>query len=141
MRLNVAAIAPWDVDADVLAVPIFRDEPIAGELAELNRRTSGAVERAVAFGDIDETDSKTALIQVDGVRAGQLLLVRAGSPSAPPREVRRTAATAVRRLRGRSAERLAIWLRGDGGGDVSEAAAVGAVAGTYRPADLYGRTR
>ena len=141
MRLKVAATAPWDVEADVLAVPIFRDESIAGELGELNRRTNGAVERAVAFGDIDETDSRTALVSAEGVRAGQLLLVRAGSPGGPPREVRRTAATAVRRLRGRGAERLAIWLRGDGDGDASEAAAVGAIAGTYRPADLYGRTR
>ena len=36
---------------------------------------------------------------------------------------------------------LALWLRGDGDAGRWEAAAVGAVSGTYRPSELYGRVR
>ena len=141
MRLTAAATPPWEAAADVLAVPVYRDERVEGELAELDRRVGGSISSALGFGELDETDSKTALLPGGELSARQLLVVRAERRDATPREMRRLAATVVRRLRGRDAARVALWMRGDGSADLTEAAAVGAIAGAYRPAELYGRVK
>ena len=51
------------------------------------------------------------------------------------------AAAATRRLNGRAARILALWLRDGEDDDAWAAAAAGAVAGTYRSTDVYGRVR
>ncbi|HEX4815099.1 MAG TPA: leucyl aminopeptidase, partial [Nonomuraea sp.] len=58
-----------------------------------------------------------------------------------PFRARRLAAVATRRLNGRGARTLALWLRDGEDDDAWAAAAAGAVAGTYRSTAVYGRVR
>ena len=141
MRLESTAAAPWDVTADVLAVPIYRDDAVEGELAELDRRLEGAIAATLAFGELAASDSKTTLIATPSLPSAHLMLVDAGRRGGRVRDSRRATAIAVRRLQGRSAPRLAFWLRDGTDADRIEAAGVGAFAGTYRPAELYGRVK
>ena len=141
MRVRADSAAPWDVPADVLAAPIYRGEPIEGELAELDRRAGGSIAAATAFGELEASESKGALVDAGSLAAGRLLLIDAGRRDGSPRQARRIGAMAVRRLLGRDARRLALWVRGDGAVDASEATAVGVVSGAYRPAEIYGRMK
>ena len=141
MRLESTSAAPWDVPADVLAVPIYRDEPIEGELAELDRRAGGAIAASVAFGELAGSDSKTTLVPTPALPSRHVMLVDAGARGGRVRDARRMAAIAVRRLNGRDAPRLALWVRDGADADRVEALGVGALAGSYRPAEIYGRVK
>ncbi|MDQ3879518.1 MAG: leucyl aminopeptidase [Chloroflexota bacterium] len=154
MRVAASGGAPWDVAGDVLAVAIYRDEPLEGELAELDRRTGGAVAAAMEFGELANSDARSALVDAGSLPVRRVLLVDAGRRDDRVRSARRTAALAVRRLLGREARRLALWMRDgadgaatsdhsarDGRAERLEATIVGAFAGSYRPAEIYGRAR
>ncbi|MFN2483614.1 MAG: M17 family metallopeptidase [Candidatus Limnocylindria bacterium] len=141
MRLEATATEPWDTPADVLAVAIYRDEPIEGEFAELDRRTGGAIRSSLDFGELANSESRSVLVPGGSVAARHVMLVDGGRRDDRPRSARRTAAIAVRRLLGRDARRLAIWLRDGTDPDRIEAAIVGAYAGSYRPGELYGRLK
>ena len=52
MQLRVATDQPWDVRADVLAIPIVGDPAFDGPLGELNRRTGGELASLAAFGEL-----------------------------------------------------------------------------------------
>ena len=47
MQVRVVADQPWDVKADVLAIPIVGEPEFEGPLGELNRRSGGATLRRV----------------------------------------------------------------------------------------------
>jgi leucyl aminopeptidase len=80
---------------------------------------------------------------VDGgsLPAGKVLLVNGVRRGRGPWRARRIASTASRRLQGRGARSLAIWLRDAEDNDGFAAAVVGAVQGTYRATSIYGRVR
>src|SRR5690606_39269862 len=64
-----------------------------------------------------------------------------GARGRGPWRARRLAAVATRRLNGRGASTMALWLRDGEGDDAWTAAAAGAIAGTYRSTAIYGRVR
>jgi leucyl aminopeptidase len=142
MRVRATSGPPSAVEADVLAVPIYReDAEMAADLADLDAASGGAIARAIEWGDYNPLEHASALVDAGDLPARRLLLLNAGARGRGAFRARRLGAVATRQLNGRGASRLALWLR-DGEEDAGWAAAVtGAVAGTYRATAVYGRVR
>ncbi len=142
MRLRAVNEPPASVEADVLAVPIYReDAEIAGDLAELDAASGGAIARAIAWGEFNPIEHTVSLVDAGDLPVQRLLLINAAGRGRGAWRSRRLAAIATRRLNGRAAPRLALWLRDGEDDDAWTAAAAGAVAGTYRSTAVYGRVR
>ena len=142
MRLRAVAPTPATVEADVLAVPIYKeDAELTGDLAELDEASGGAISAAIEWGEFNPIDSASALVDAGSLPAGRLLLLNAGRRGRGAWRARRLGAVATRRLNGRGAATLALWLRDGEGAEAWSAAASGAVSGTYRPTAIYGRVR
>jgi len=142
MRLRAVTATPATIQADVLAVPIYReDADLAGDLAELDAASGGAIRDAIDWGEFNALEHPSALVDAGELPAGRLLLLNAGGRGRGAWRARRLAAVATRRLNGRGARTLALWLRDGEGPDEWRAAAAGAVAGTYRSTAIYGRVR
>ena len=130
MRLRAANGPPATVDADVLAVPIYReDAEMPADLAELDGASGGVISQAIAWGEFNPLEHPLALIGGGDLTARWLLLLNAGSRGRGAWRARRLASVATRRLNGRGAASLALWLRDDEDDDAWAAAAAGAVAG------------
>jgi leucyl aminopeptidase len=144
MQLRVVTDQPWDVAADVLAVPVALDPAFDGPLGELDRRSGGELRSLLAFGELTGTRFATALAAAGDLPAGRLLAVGTGHPADLDREtVVHLGAAVERRLAGRPVRTLAIWL-GDlaAAVDGGAAAAVellvrGVVEGSFDPATIY----
>ena len=142
MRLRAVPATPSTVEADVLAVPIYReDAELTGDLAELDAAAGGAIRDAIDWGEFNILEHASALVDAGELPAGRLLLLNAGARGRGPWRARRLAAVATRRLNGRGARTLAIWLRDGETRDSWSAVASGAVSGTYRATAIYGRVR
>jgi leucyl aminopeptidase len=142
MRVRAETTKPAAVQADVLAVPIYRgDREMPPDLAELDAATGGAIARTLAWGEFNPIEDETALVEVHGIGAERILLVTSGRRGRGAWRARRSASKATRRLQGRGASSLALWLRDGEGPDAYAAAAIGASQGTYRPYAYYGRVR
>jgi hypothetical protein len=117
MDVRVVSDQPWDVAADVLAVPFVGKPALDGALGELNRRSGGSLEALVTFGELKGDRYGTTLVAAGsasvsgGIRAGMLLLVGAGEPETLNRQVVVRVGSAIeRRLAGRPVKSLAVWL-------------------------------
>jgi len=142
MRLRATSGMPASVTADVLAIPIYReDADLIGDLGELDAASGGAIRDAIAWGEFNAVEHASALVGAGDLPVERLLLVNAGVRGRGAQRARRLAAVATRRLNGRGARSLAIWLRDDEDDDAWSAAAAGAIAGTYRSTTIYGRVR
>lgn len=142
MRVRAENVKPASVQADVLAVPIYRDDrELAPDLAELDAAAGGAISRALSWGEFNPLEDETALVEASGIGAPRILLVKAARRGRGAWRARRSASKATRRLQGRGATRMAFWLRDGEGADGYAAAAIGASQGTYRPYAFYGRVR
>jgi leucyl aminopeptidase len=144
MHLRVVTDQPWDVVADVLAVPVALDPSFEGRLGELDRRSGGELRGLAAFGELTGKRYATALAAGGDLAAGRLLAVGCGPLAELDREtVVRVGATVERRLAGRPVRRLAIWL-GDlpgaldgGAAAAAELVARGVVEGSFDPSTIY----
>lgn len=142
MRLRAITSAPAEVTADVLAVPIYRDDvELSGDLAGLDAASGGAIRHAIDWGEFNVIEHASALVDAGDLPVERLLLLNAGTRGRGSFRARRLAAVAVRRLNGRGARTLALWLRDGEDDDAWAAAAAGAVFGTYRSTAIYGRVR
>jgi leucyl aminopeptidase len=142
MRLRAISGNPAAVTADVLAVPIYRDDAeLSGDLAELDAASGGAIRDAIDWGEFNALEHASALVDGGDLPVERLLLLNAGLRGRGAHRARRLAAVATRRLNGRGASTLAIWLRDGEDDDAWAAAASGAMAGTYRATAIYGRVR
>jgi leucyl aminopeptidase len=148
VQLRVVTDQPWDVPADVLVVPVVAKPGFDGPLGELDRRAGGELQKLVAFGELNGKRYSTALAAGGETRSGRILAVGLGDPATLDRESTvRVAASAERRLGGRSVKRLAIWLTPlvdalsrDPGGDAAVVAGLvarGVVEGSYDPRTIY----
>jgi leucyl aminopeptidase len=141
-RVRAATGSPATVDVDVLAVPIYReDAEMPADLAELDAASGGAISRAIEWGEFNPLEHPLALIAAGDLPARWLLILNGGSRGRGAWRARRLGAVATRRLNGRGASSLGLWLRDGEDDDAWAAAAAGAVAGTYRATDVYGRVR
>ena len=142
MRLRAISDSPATVAADVLAVPVYRDDAdLTGELAELDAASGGAIRAAIEWGEFNVVEHAASLVDAGDLPAGRLLLLNGGARGRGPFRARRLAQVATRRLNGRGARTLALWLRDGEDADAWTAAAAGAIGGTYRPTEIYGRVR
>jgi hypothetical protein len=111
VQLRVVTDQPWDVKADVLVIPIVGDPVFDGPLGELDRRTDGSLTALAAFHELSAKRYSTALLAGGSLPAGWVMPIGAGDPATLDREaVARIGAAAERRLGGRAARTLAIWL-------------------------------
>ncbi len=142
MHVRAVEGDPAAVEADVLAVPIYReDREFPPDLARLDETCGGAIARTIDWGEFNIVEDYTALVEPGGSAAGKILLVNGVRRGRGAWRARRIASTATRRLQGRGARTLALWLRDGEDDDAFSAAVVGAVQGTYRPWSHYGRVR
>ncbi|MGZ6340144.1 MAG: leucyl aminopeptidase family protein, partial [Candidatus Limnocylindrales bacterium] len=144
MHVQVLTDQPWDVAADVLAVPIVGEPAFDGSLGELDRRSGGELRTLAAFGELTGKRYASALAPGGETSVGRLLAVAAGPADELDRQVvLRIAAAVERRLGGRRVTRLAIWLGELGehlpGGlaTAAEQLARGVVEGSYEPGAIY----
>jgi leucyl aminopeptidase len=142
MRLRAEATDPASVEANVLAVPIYKeDDPFADDLANLDAAAGGVIREAIEWGRFNIAEDYFALAPGGDLPVEHVLLVNGVRRGRGAWRARRMAGVATRALQGKGASRMALWLRDGESADAVEAAAVGAVGGTYRPMDLYGRVR
>jgi leucyl aminopeptidase len=146
VQVRVSADQPWDVKADVLVVPILGEPAFSGPVAEIDRRAGGELKSLATFGELRGKRFRTVLVGAGSgeIGAGRLVLVLGGEPAELDREaVVRIAASAERRLAGREAKKLAIWLTPlaealeGGAAAAAELVARGVVEGGYDPARIY----
>ena len=146
MQLRVVTDQPWDVAADVLAVPVAPDPAFDGPLGELDRRCGGELARArrvrradrQALRDRDRRPPATC-------PAGRLLAVGAGPAAELDREtvvrLGRDGRAAARRPPGPDARRSGSATSPaplDGGAAaVAELLVRGVVEGSFDPATIY----
>ena len=142
MRLRAISSPPAAVEADILAVPIYKDDTeLIGDLGELDAAAGGAIRDAIAWGEFNLLEHASALVDAGDLPVGRLLLLNGGVRGRGSFRARRLAAVATRRLNGRGASTMALWLRDGEDDDAWTAAAAGAIAGTYRSTAIYGRVR
>ena len=139
MQLRVVGDQPWDVSADVLAVPFIGEPTFEGPLAELDRRSGRELSTLTSFGEIKAKRYGAVVMAPGELKAGRLLAVAAGDPETITRQVVVRIGSAIeRRLAGTSVKRLAVYLGDLGsripGGDeaVAELLARGVVEGELR---------
>ena len=144
MQLRVVVDQPWDVAADVLAVPFVGEPTLEGSLAEIDKRAGGELSALAAFGELKAERYGSVVTAGGQLRADRLLAIGAGDAETITRQVVVRIGSAVeRRLAGRSVKTLAIWLgdlgdRIDGGVPaVAELIARGVVEGEFEPATIY----
>ena len=142
MRLRAIISPPAGVEADILAVPIYKDDTdLSGDIGELDAAAGGAIRDAIAWGEFNMLEHASALVDAGELPVGRLLLLNGGIRGRGGWRARRLAAVATRRLNGRGASTMALWLRDGEDDDAWTAAAAGAIAGTYRSTAIYGRVR
>ncbi len=144
MQLRVVSDQPWDVPADVLAVPFVGEPRFHGSLAEIDQRAGGELAALAAFGELKAERYGSVIAAAGQVRAGRLLAIAVGEAQTVTRQVVVRIGSAVeRRLAGRSVKSLALWLGDlgdliDGGAvAVAELLARGVVEGAFEPATIY----
>ena len=145
MKIEVSGASPLELEASVLAVPVFEEDLPDGKglLAELDRRLDGHVSAAAAEEDFQgKVGQSLGLRTLGKLRAARVLLVglgkRDGAEAALPRagfEPLRTAAgEASRQAQKNGATRLAFAAPRLPGQTAHEARAIveGALLGAYR---------
>src|SRR3954468_4390580 len=110
MGVEVQAVAPEQVQADVVAVPLVGDNKLAGTAAALDSKLDGLLGRLVADGELRGESGRVSVVHGDG----KLGTRRAAAPGLGPREhldadALRAAAAAVARETGDYAESVA-WV-------------------------------
>jgi leucyl aminopeptidase len=137
MRLRAVAAHPWDVPADVLAFPVLEDAPVDGELGALDEKLDGALTRLRGFGELSGRLGATTLFPTS-LPCGYVLAVGLGPAIDDDARIaaHRFGAQAVRRLGGRTVQRLALWL-GDEPATSAELISRGVVEGDYDPGTRY----
>jgi leucyl aminopeptidase len=117
MQIRVVTAHPWDVAADVLAIPIMddagpqADDAGAIDLAELDRRLDGALGEYRRLGELTGKAHASALLRGTGLAADWLVGMGVGSAQEFDRlAALRYGAAIERRLAGRSVRRVAVWL-------------------------------
>jgi len=144
MRVRGSSSGPAEIEADVLAIPLYKEDLADGfddALARVDDASGGVVRRAIEWGEFNILEHHSALVDGGKLPVEHVLLVNGVRRGRGPWRARRVASIATRRLIGRGADRMVLWLRDGEGPDGFAAAVIGAHAGIYRSVDIYGRIR
>jgi leucyl aminopeptidase len=143
LQIRIVTGQPWDARADVLVAPVVGDPDFSGPLGELDRRAGGALSGLHSFGELRGKRFSTSLASGGELPAAHVVSVSAGPADELDREtVRKVGATGIRRLIGRHATTMAVWLDPlagvDGGAaGAAELVARGVVEGGFEPKAIY----
>ncbi len=144
MQLRVVTDQPWDVVADVLAVPYFGEPELIDALGELDRRSGGELRGLLAFGELTGKRWTSAIAAPGELPVSRLLAIAGGPADEVDREIALHLGAAIeRRLGGRTVRRLAVFV-GDlathleGGAEAAaELVTRGVIEGGYEPQSIY----
>jgi leucyl aminopeptidase len=144
VQVRVVTDQPWDVKADVLAIPIVGEPAFENDLGELDRRSGGALKSLATLGELRSKRYTSSIAASGELPAGHLLTLSTGDADELDREtVVHFGAAVEHRLGGRKVRSLAIWLTPlagalEGGIEAaSELVARGVVEGSFDPKSLY----
>jgi leucyl aminopeptidase len=141
MELKGSVKRYQDLDAQALAIAVFKDEKAnEGFLSELDEASGGLVRSVIDSEELKGKEGETAYLLLGGKApiAQRILLIGVGDRADYRQSgVSQFAGTAVRALRNRNIKRIALVPRHDGPAETAAAAAVeGAIIGTFDP-DKY----
>ena len=113
MQVEVQAVTPEQVEADVVAVPLTGDNELAGAAAALDSKLDGLLGRLAAEGELRGEAGHVSIVHVDGKLGSARVAVAGLGPSEQiDADALRTAAAAVARETGSYAETLAWAIDG-----------------------------
>src|SRR6478735_5814302 len=113
MQVEVQAVAPEQVEADVVAVPLAGDNKLAGAAAALDSKLDGLLGRLAAEGELRGEAGRVSIVHVDGkLGAPRVAVAGLGPREEIDADALRTAAAAVARETGGYAETVA-WAIDD----------------------------
>src|SRR5262245_49453784 len=117
MHVSVVTDQPWDVRADVLAVPLAKDKTSDAVTTELDRRLGGALADYRTVGELKGSAWSGALLRGAEMGASWLLGMGVGDAASVDRLAAvRLGASIERRLAGRNVTKLAVlvpeWMLG-----------------------------
>jgi leucyl aminopeptidase len=96
MRIEVQAVAPRELDADVLAVPLPAGDGLAGAAAELDGALGGLLAQLREVGELSTDPGSARVIHLTGqVRARRIAVAGIGELEQLDADAMRTAAAAV----------------------------------------------
>jgi leucyl aminopeptidase len=138
MQVEVQAVEPEQVEADVVAVPLAGGNGLDGVAARVDAAVDGLLGRLARDGELHDEVGRAGLVHVDGtLSARRVAAAGVGPRDQVDSDALRTAAAAVARLTGEFAERIAWAI--DSSLPLSpleQARAIvdGTVLGSYEPA-------
>jgi leucyl aminopeptidase len=113
MQVEVQAVTPEQVEADVVAVPLADDNKLAGAAAALDSKLDGMLGRLAAEGELRGEAGRVSIVHVDGkLGAPRVAVAGLGPREDIDADALRTAAAAVARETGGYAETVA-WAIDD----------------------------
>src|SRR6476620_2195607 len=113
MRVEVKAVTPEQVEADVVAVPLAGDNELAGTAAALDSKLGGLLGRLAADGELKGEAGRVSIVHVDGkLGAPRVAVAGLGPREHIDADALRTAAAAVARETGGYAETVAWAVDG-----------------------------
>src|SRR6185436_16333729 len=129
------------VDADALAVPVFKGEKADNEfLKTLDKAVGGLIGSVIKSEEFAAKEGETAYFHLSGggLKARRLLLIGCGERGDyKARQVSQMAGTATRFLRSKNAKTIAIVPRGDDDAEkTAQYVIAGAIMGLFEP-DKY----
>jgi leucyl aminopeptidase len=138
MRIEVQAVAPGEVDADVLAVALAAGDGLAGAAAELDASLGGLLAQLREVGELEDEPGSARIVHLAGqVTARRVATAGIGEREQLDTDGLRTAAAAVAREAGPFSHTVA-WVLDDSlpltPDEQARALVEGTVLGTYEPA-------
>ncbi len=110
MKVEVKAVAPEQVEADVLAVPLTDRKTLSGAAAELDSTLGGLLADLAADGELDDELGHARLVHVDGqLKSRRVAAAGIGERDRVDADSLRTAAAAVARQAREFAKSIA-WV-------------------------------
>jgi leucyl aminopeptidase len=111
MRVEVQAVSPEQVEADVVAVAMTGDDELAGTAAAVDSKLDGLLKRLAGDGELRGDSGRVAIVHVDGKLGARRVAVAGLGPRAElDADAFRTAAAAVAHETGGYAGTLAWAL-------------------------------
>src|SRR5689334_13043569 len=135
MQVEVQAVSPEQVEADVVAVALTDDNELAGTAAAVDSKLDGLLKRLAADGELRGDAGRVSIVHVDGkLGARRVAVAGLGSREELDADSFRTAAAAVAHETGGYAGKVAWAL--DGAIDVpvdeqARARVEGTASGSY----------
>lgn len=144
MQTRVLVGRPWDVAADVIAVPITKDDMLPASIMEVDRRSGGALSAYRTLGELRGSPWSSTLLRTTGMAASWLLAMGVGEEASFDRlTALRLGAAIERRLAEREVRTLAVLVPDELLGDDLDAATAvelitrGVVEGSEDPRRIY----